>query len=297
MRKSFLSEQASYLLYRAGWTVIGSLPRPIAALLMRGVADLASSGGRGMEQLRRNLQRVVGKENVSRLLVRDAMRSYFRYWMEAFRLSRVVVDRHFLARFSKGISGLEHLDAALETGKGVILVLPHSGNWDLAGAWLAQNYGVFTTVSERLKPERLYNAFVQFREGLGFEVLPNRGGEVPVMQVLVERLQENGIVCLLGDRDLSGTGVEVDFFGEATTFPAGPAALAKQTGAKLLPVHCAFGGSLLRPGWRLVVLPPVAHGTIGSMTQEIADCFSQQIRRFPQDWHVLQPLWIADRSR
>ena len=128
--------------------------------------------------------------------------------------------------------------AGLDAGRGAIMALPHSGNWDMAGVWLAQNFGTFTTVAERLKPESLYQRFLDYRESLGFEVLPLTGGERPPFEVLAERLRDNGIVCLMADRDLTRTGVQVDFFGEPTRMPAGPAKLAIETGAALLPAHC-----------------------------------------------------------
>ena len=103
----------------------------------------------------------------------------------------------------------------------------------MAGVWLAQTHGTFTTVAERLEPESLYKRFIGYREGLGFEVLPSSGGERPPFEVLCERLRAGGVVCLMAERDLTRTGVEVDFFGEPTRMPAGPAKLAIATGAAL----------------------------------------------------------------
>ncbi len=128
----------------------------------------------------------------------------------------------------------------LAAGRGVVLALPHSGNWDMAGVWLAQTHGTFTTVAERLQPESLYQRFIAYRESLGFEVLPLSGGDRPPFEVLCERLRANRVVCLMAERDLTRTGVEVDFFGEPTRMPAGPAKLAIETGAALLPAHCWF---------------------------------------------------------
>ena len=134
--------------------------------------------------------------------------------------------------------GSEHVRAGLDAGRGVIMPLPHSGNWDMAGVWLVQHFGTFTTVAERLKPESLYKRFIDYRESLGFEMLPLTGGERPPFEVLAERLRDNGIVCLMADRDLTRSGVEVDFFGEPTRMPAGTAKLAIETGAVVLPTHC-----------------------------------------------------------
>ncbi|MDK7179449.1 phosphatidylinositol mannoside acyltransferase [Corynebacterium riegelii] len=284
--------------YLAGWRLVGALPRWVTWPLFRFGADQLSDYGRGMEQLRRNLARVVGPGHVTRRLVRDAMRSYARYWMEAFRLPRIATDDALLNRYSAGVEGLEHLEAALAKGKGVVLTLPHSGNWDFAGLFLTRNYGSFTTVAERVKPEVLFDAFVDYRESLGFEVVPLTGGPVAPFMRLKEVLEAGGIVCLMGERDFSGRGVPVTFFGEETTFPVGPAKLAMDTGAELLVAHSWFtDGVRGQGGWGLKVDPPIAVDTLEKTTQRVADHFAANIAAHPADWHMLQPLWPADKDR
>ena len=284
--------------YLAGWRLVGALPRRVTWPLFRFGADQVSDYGRGMEQLRRNLSRVVGPGHVTRRLVRDAMRSYARYWMEAFRLPRIATDDALLNRYSAGVEGLEHLEAALAKGKGVVLTLPHSGNWDFAGLFLTRNYGSFTTVAERVKPEVLFDAFVDYRESLGFEVVPLTGGPVAPFMRLKEVLEVGGIVCLMGERDFSGRGVPVTFFGEETTFPVGPAKLAMDTGAELLVAHSWFtDGVRGQGGWGLKVDPPIAVDTLEKTTQRVADHFAANIAAHPADWHMLQPLWPADKDR
>ena len=283
--------------YLAGWKVIGTLPYRVTAPLFRLGADKASDDGRGMDQLRKNLTRVVGAEHVTRDLVRDSMRSYARYWLEAFRLPRVAGDAEVLARYTEGVEGREYVDAAIAKGKGVILTLPHSGNWDFAGLWLVEHYGQFATVAERLKPEVLFDAFVEYRESLGFEVLALSGGQRPPYQRLKEVLEGNGIVCLMGERDLGRHGVPVTFFGEATTFPVGPAKLAIETGAELLVVHSWFTEDERGPGWGLKAGSPIEVTNLAETTQRIADRFAANIAAHPQDWHMLQPMWPADRRR
>lgn len=189
---------------------------------------------------------------------------------------------------------IDHLWSALDAGRGAVLALPHSGNWDMAGVWLVQNYGPFTTVAERLKPESLYRRFVEYRESLGFEVLPLTGGERPPFEVLAERLTDNRPICLMAERDLTRSGVQVDFFGEATRMPAGPAKLAIETGAALFPVHCWFEGD----GWGMRVYPELdtSSGDVTAITQALADRFAANIATYPADWHMLQPQWIADLS-
>jgi len=164
----------------------------------------------------------------------------------------------------------------------------------MAGVWLAQTYGTFTTVNERLKPESLYKRFIAYRESLGFEMLPLTGGERPPFEVLAERLRDNRLVCLMADRDLSRNGVQVDFFGEPTRMPAGSAKLAIETGARLLPVHSLF----TTDGWSVHFSPPLdtSSGDVTAITQALADRFARNIAAHPADWHMLQPQWLADLS-
>jgi KDO2-lipid IV(A) lauroyltransferase len=191
--------------------------------------------------------------------------------------------------------GQEHLERVRAEGRGIVFALPHSGNWDAAGVWLVDWLGgPFLTVAERLRPESLYRRFVAFREGLGMRVVPLTGGDRPSSTVLREWLSAGGTTCLLVDRDLSGAGVPVDFFGRRSTMPGGPALLAAQTGAALLPAVCQFDGS----GWRFVVHPEVPVDGPGRLRervtaamQQVADAFADTIAERPEDWHVLGRIW------
>lgn len=284
--------------YAAGWRLVRALPEPTARILFDRGADFAARKG-GPVQLRRNLARVIGvaPERVPDDLIRSSMRSYARYWREAFRLP--AMDHAELVRSGRiAVQGREHLDAALARGRGVVFVLPHSGNWDMAGTWLVQNYGTFTTVAERLKPESLFERFVAYRESLGFEVFPLTGGQQPPFAALEQRLRANKIVCLMGERDLTGRGVPVTFFGERTWMPAGSAKLAVETGAALMPVHVWFTvDEAGREGWVVRTREPLdVSGGIEAATQALADCFAEGIAAHPADWHMLQPLWETDLS-
>ncbi|MFW0873720.1 phosphatidylinositol mannoside acyltransferase [Rhodococcoides corynebacterioides] len=289
-----LGEQLGAAGYVAGWRVVRALPEGVARRLFDAGADLAARRGGGPEQLRRNLARVLGTTpaDVPDELVRASVRSYARYWREAFRLPSM--DLAAQARsIDASVSGKEHLEAALAAGRGAVLALPHSGNWDMAGVWLTQTHGRFTTVAERLRPESLYRRFVEYRESLGFEIFPLSGGERPPFEQLRDRLEAGGVVCLLGERDLARHGVPVTFFGEPTRMPAGPARLAVDTGAALLPVHCWFTES----GWGFSVEPPLdVSGGVEDATQQLADRFAANIAAHPEDWHMLQPLWWDDLS-
>ncbi|GAA2448051.1 phosphatidylinositol mannoside acyltransferase [Streptomyces glaucus] len=290
-------EQLSDALYGLGWGTVKKLPEPVAVRLGRTIADLAwKQRGAGVRRLEDNYARVVPGASPEQLaeLSRAGMRSYLRYWMESFRLP-VWSPERIGAAFDP--EDLHHLTEGLATGRGVVLALPHLANWDLAGAWAITRLGIpFTTVAERLKPETLYDRFVAYREGLGMEVLPHDGGAA--FGLLARRLRAGGLVCLVADRDLSASGVEVEFFGATARMPAGPALLAQQTGALLLPATLWYDDS---PVMRGRVHPPIEVPETGTraertsvMTQALADVFARGIADHPQDWHMLQRLWLAD---
>ena len=289
-----LGGQLSDLGYAAGWRVVRALPEFAARNAFDAGARYASRGG-GPEQLRKNLARVLGvtPADVPSSLIRASLASYARYWREAFRLPSM--DHRVLAhQLDEAALGGEHVAAALDRGRGAVLALPHSGNWDMAGVWLTNTYGRFATVAERLKPESLYKRFLDYRESLGFEVLPLTGGSRPPFEILTERLRGNGLVCLMSDRDLTRSGVRVDLFGEPTMLPAGPAKLALETGAALLPVH-----SYYEPDVTVTDIGPAldtSSGDVTAITQQLADRFGANIAAHPADWHMLQPQWIDDLS-
>jgi phosphatidylinositol dimannoside acyltransferase len=289
-----LGGYATDLGYAAGWRVVRAMPEFLARNAFDAGAHYAARNG-GPKQLRKNLARVIGvtPEQVPDGLIRASLASYARYWREAFRLPSM--DLKALAvELADGVEGNEHVVAALEAGRGAILPLPHSGNWDMAGVWLAQTHGTFTTVNERLKPESLYHRFIAYRESLGFEMLPLSGGERPPFEVLAERLRDNRLVCLMADRDLTRAGVQVDFFGQPTRMPAGSAKLALETGAALLPTHCWYKAD----SWRVDIHPPLDTSSkdVGAITQALADRFARGIAAHPADWHMMQPQWLADLS-
>jgi len=272
--------------YAGGWALVRALPEGLAQRAFRLGADLAvRRGGPAVDRLRSNLERVAPGQD----LVRDAMRSYARYWCEVFRLP--VTSRE---RIVGGMTtvGEERFRAALAAPTGTVLALPHSGNWDHAGAWCGAVGAPFTTVAERLSPEALYDRFVAFRESLGMEVLPLSAG-ARVYATLAARLRTGGTLCLLADRDLSTRGVTVAFFGARTRMPPGPARLALATGAVLLPVTLAFSDD----GWLCTFHEPVPHTDVPTMTQAVADAFARGIAAHPADWHMLQPLWLDDQVR
>jgi phosphatidylinositol dimannoside acyltransferase len=286
--------------YAAGWGLVKSAPRGMTARAFRAAADAATvRNGGGVRQLRKNLRRVVGPDvSEPRMdhLVGEALRSYSRYWLETFRLPKM--DKQAIVeRVDAETMGAEHLAAALERGKGAVVALPHMGNWDVSGLWLVAQHGRFATVAERLEPESLFDRFVEYRESLGFEILPLTGGARAPFDVLRERLRENSVVALVADRDLSHTGIQVDFFGEATRMPGGPAMLAATTGAALLPCSMWFTPV---GGWGQRINPPLCvpdgrlRDQVPAITQALAHVFETDIAAHPADWHMLQRLWLAD---
>jgi KDO2-lipid IV(A) lauroyltransferase len=283
--------------YAAGWGLVRALPESLARASFRAGADLAARrGGPGVAQLRRNYARVVPQAGPAELdeLVRAGVRSYARYWMETFRLQSMD-HKEIFRKVDEVFTTQSLIDAALERGKGLVLALPHTGNFDVSGLWLVGHSGSFTTVAERLKVESVYQRFLTFRESLGFEILPSSGGDRAPYRVLMERLRENKIVCLPADRDLSGRGIPVSFFGEPTRMAAGPARLAAATGAQLLLVDNWFTDD----GWGIRVhTPMLVHGRdeVRAATQRMADGFAADIAANPVDWHMMQKLWLADLS-
>jgi len=284
--------------FAAGWAAVKAVPHPVAAAASRAAADVAvRRDGKGTRRLRANLRRVVGPavaEAELDALVRRGLRSYARYWREVFRLPVIGPDA---IRERTDFHGADVLDAAIAAGRGVVCTLPHMGNWDAAGVWLVDHGARFTTVAERLRPESLYRRFLAYREGLGMEVVPLTGADRPPSDVLTERLRAGGVVCLLGDRDLTRRGVDVRFFGETARMPAGPALLAAATGAALLPVGLWFTGN----GWAVRVHPAVPTAGDGRLrdrvtaaTQALADVYAAEVAGHPEDWHMLQRLWVAD---
>ena len=284
--------------YAAGWSVVRGMPERLARRQFDAIADAVwLRSGASVQRLQRNLARVVpdATDRELRLLTRDGVRSYFRYWCEVFQLPKMK-SADLVARMVA--TDEWRLREAVAAGNGMILSLPHMGNWDHAGAWLTSIGMPFTTVAERLSPESLFERFVEFRESLGMEVIPLTGGERPPFELLAERLRSGGTLCLLGDRDLTATGIDVEFFGATARMPAGPAALAHDTGAALVPVTLHYPD---RRNWGARIHPLVGVPTAGDrtekirvMTQHVADAFAEGIAEHPQDWHMLQRVWVDD---
>lgn len=285
--------------YATAWWLARTVPEPVARVAFAAAANAAYlRRGPAVRRLGANLRRVVGPELSDAALdqvVRAGVHSYARYWREVFRLpSRSPEQR----RTDFRMAGEDRLAKAVAAGRGVLIALPHAGNWDAAGAWGVANGWPLTTVAERLRPERLYQRFLDFRRSLGVQVIPSRGGDRSPLSLLEESLRAGHVVPLLADRDLSARGIEVELFGGRTRIPAGPAILALRTGAPLFAVSMwyepdAACGQLHGP------LPLPAEGPIDQrvrvLTQQLADQLAVGIAAHPADWHMLQRLWLDTR--
>jgi len=298
---SDLRERLSYVGYRGGWSAVRHMPEKAAYGVFRAIADTAwRKRGPGVRRLEANLGRALGTTDEQQLreTSRAGMRSYLRYWCDTFRLPDWDRDRIV---GSMRIVGEDAFRETLASGRGVVAALPHMANWDHGGAWACLTGAPVTTVAERLKPEALYERFLDFRRSLGMEILPLTGG-VDVFATLSARLSAGGFVPLLADRDLSKRGLDVTLFGEATRMPAGPAALAVRTGAALVPASLWYEGD--EPDHQVVLRfhPEVNASAVGlrgseriaALTQSLADVFTTAIAAHPEDWHMLQPLFLAD---
>jgi phosphatidylinositol dimannoside acyltransferase len=292
-----LNDLAVTSTYRAGAAAAQLLPARLAAGLTTPFGVGASAASRQRRaMIARHLRRVDPSLTGLRLrrAVQEAFDSYAHYWVESFRLptlSARTVERGF------DVDGYQHIVDALAAGTGVILVLPHLGGWEWAGRWIAEQGHQITVVVEQIEPPELFEWFVDLRSALGMNVVPlGPGAGATVMKAL----NDNHVLCLLADRDLQGGGPEVEFFGERTTMPAGPATLALRTGAPILPTAVYFTGKV--DGHHAWVRPPLAverreerlRDDVARITQDLATELEILIRRAPSQWHMFQPNWPSD---
>jgi lauroyl/myristoyl acyltransferase len=289
--------------YRLGWGTVRRLPERTAYTVFEQIADLTTArGGKGVQRLRSNYARVRPELSPRELdtLVREGMRSYLRYYCEAFRLPDRSADE--IAEAVR-VEGDGPVRAELAAGRPVVCFLGHLGNWDLAGAWGTTDLAPVVTVAERLEPEEVYAEFLAFRESLGMTILPLTGGG-DVFAQLRGHLTKPVLMPLLADRDLTDRGIEVDLCGHWSKMAAGPAALALGTGAALHPVSIHYE-RLERPSWKhrivitfhdRVAVPEggTTRAKAVAMTQQCADALGAAIVEHTADWHMLQRVFLDD---
>jgi phosphatidylinositol dimannoside acyltransferase len=288
-RRELLGNWLIRKIYRLGWRVAPRLPEQVASMIISAMSWVAlRRDGVHIRTLRCNLARAT-RAPVGKDLMRAAVKSYLRSFYEVLALpawSHAEIRRRVCAVNEQAVR-------EAYAGSGAVVALPHSGNWDLAGAWACVTGMPVTTVVEQLPPKE-FAAFLAFREGLGMQVLSHRDPEV--LSALVEAVHRRRVVCLLADRDLARTGVPVTWRGERITMPAGPALVARRSGAALLPAVCQFTAH----GMAIIIgnkIPPRSgRDGLMAMMQEVADFFADTIAKQPQDWHMMQPFFLDGQA-
>jgi len=277
--------------YFAGWRVVRSLPEKFSYRAFELIGKIALvRNGSSAKRLRSNLSRVCPEKNGSELdqLIKEAMSSYMRYWCDTFRSPDWSRER-----ISQTVTVVreELLTEPMKNGTGVVVALPHAGNWDHAGSYFCAMGFPLVTVAERLKPEALFNKFLEYRQNIGMEVLALDSRS---MATLLKRAREGALIALVADRDLSKSGVDVNFFGYPARMPAGPALLAVRTGIPLITAFVSYTSTGIHIEFNSVDIPSSGSESekISVVVQRCADLFSKGIASAPQDWHMLQRIWI-----
>jgi KDO2-lipid IV(A) lauroyltransferase len=293
--------QLVYYAYVAGSALARALPERVAYGIAHSCGGLQARLAKDKRrQVERNLARITGHAIGSKELdevVVAAYRSYARYWLETFALVRESKE-FFLERFRCPTA--HHIDEVRARGKGAVVVVGHLGNWDAAGAWVGARGQLLVTVAEVLKPRRMFDFFVEHRGRLGMKIFPAEAG---VTDRLVDAVENGAVVAILGDRDLKGTGVETSFFGEKATLPAGAASVALRAGVPLL-VAGVYSARLPggKRGWDAEISKPIelpgdrGPDAVSELTRAVGAKLEELIRRRPEEWHVFQPFWPADKK-
>ena len=285
-----MKDNLSAYAYFAGWRIVRWLPERTAYRLAYAAADfLTKRKGKNVSRLRANLQRT--QPNMTELdldlLLIDAMRSYMRYWCDTFRFPDWSPER---VRETVSVRNEHLLLDAISAKTGVIVTLPHAGNWDHAGAYFCGKGINLVTVAEHLKPEKLFLKFLSYRQAMGMEVLPLDGR---VLGTLEQRLRQGALVALVADRDLSRSGIDVNFFGAPSRMPPGPAILALKTDAPLITAFVSYTDSGIHIDFNEVSIPSSGSDEekISQIVQSMAQQFQDGISAHPEDWHMLQRIW------
>ena len=286
-----MKENLTAYIYFAGWRIVRWLPEKFAYSLAYSVADVMyRRSGKSVQRLRSNLKRT--SPDITSLdldlLTIQAMRSYMRYWCDTFRFPDWSKQR---INETVTVENEHLLMDAIAAKTGVIVSLPHAGNWDHAGAYFCAKGVNLVTVAERLKPEKLFLKFLEYRQNMGMEVLPLNGR---VMGTLAQRLRQGALVALVADRDLSRSGIDVTFFGGPSRMPAGPALLALKTDAPLITAYVSYTDTGIHIVFKQVLLPSEGsqEQRVSEIVQMTAKHFEEGIAQKPEDWHMLQRIWI-----
>lgn len=290
-----MKDRLVYIVYRAFVGMLGFLPEAVMRMAGSGLGRIAWYVVPSRRRLvQRHLRRILGEDADVAERSRDMFASYGRYWAEVFwlRPSRMP---GLVAKST--VENVPAMREAFAEGNGLLLILPHMGNWEVAGA-VARDLGMpVLSAAENLPNPLITQWFLNVRKMAGIDiVLTGRGARAT--GALIERLEAGETVALLADRDVTGRGIPVDFFGESTTMPAGPIALAVKTGAPVLVVGSYFEDG---PGHRYVVSDPLPLPQEGSREERIAkgaqllaQALEERVMRKPEDWHLFVPNWPSD---
>lgn len=290
-----MSAQLTYLLYSVLWKIVRLMPERLARGIFNQIATVAYRRNRKrVKRLRENYRKVRPKASFAEIesMVKDGLRSAMRYWCDTFRISDWSKKRIIE---TVTCSNEDLLLSGATSGKGVIVALPHAGNWDHAGMYFCTKGVTVHTVAEHLKPEKLFKKFLEHRERMGMKVLDI---DASVIQDLENILRRGGLVALVADRDLSKSGITVNFFDSKAKMPAGPALLALRTEASLITAYVAYNKS----GIQINFSGPFSIDSkvkfeseserVVALTQALADQFARDIRRDPTSWHMQQRIFV-----
>jgi KDO2-lipid IV(A) lauroyltransferase len=285
-------DRVTALAYFAGWRIVRVLPHKWAYGLFEKLAKyLVKKDGKGVARLRSNLSRIKPGLSASDMdaLLRQAMSSYLRYWCDTFRIQDWSTSQ---IQDSVTLTRGELLLDPMREGRGVVIALPHSGNWDHAGAYFCSLGIPLVTVAERLKPEALFQRFLRYRQAMGFEVLSIDSRS---FATLINRAREKRLIALVADRDLSASGIDVTFFGTTARMPAGPALLAIKTGIPLAVAHVSYTREGIHIEFTSVDIAVYGSESerVALTTQRMASLFEKGIAAHPHDWHMLQRIWTG----
>lgn len=294
--------QAVLAAYRGGETLAKVIPdtalHRLGDVAGTALARRSSDRRRIVERHHRRISGIDLDPAELKMLVEESYRAYTRYYLQAFRLP-TMSTQEIADGFT--VEGIEHLDDAMANDEvGPILALPHLGGFEWAATWITRvrNWRLAAVV-ERLEPPEVFEWFRDYRASIGINVIPL--GPTAADEVVAATLNRE-VMCLLCDRDLVGGGPEVEFFGERTTLPAGPAVMALRGGCRVLPTAVYFDGD----GVHGVIRPPITiepdpdatsiRGDVVRFTQQLAIELESLIRAAPEQWLVMQPNWPSDRE-
>ena len=287
--KDFIIARAYFL----GWTLIRRMPEKSATNLFLWLGSrMLKKNGRSVKRLRSNLARVnplLQADELQNLIAQGVM-SYMRYWRETFRSPDWTRER-ILSTVT--VSNEHLLMDPINSGSPVVVALPHAGNWDHAGSYFCLKGAKLVTVAEVLKPRALFEKFLEYRQAIGMEVLPL---DSSAFGTLLERAQEGKLIALVADRDLSRSGIDVRFFDGTARMPAGPALVAIRTGSPLVTAFVSYTPSGIHIQLDAIEIPTVGDedAKVKIVVQRCADNCAVGILKTPEDWHMMQRIWVDD---